>query len=104
VRPCMHLLTFIVLIYPVAAQATLCDQQIALAERVLQQAYPDISLAESSAAKLHRQPTQQSVQNANAEAINELEAAVAQAQKLNAEGKDSECTATLEKFLHPGLR
>lgn len=63
------------------------------------------SARESSAARLHRQPTLQSVEQAAAEAGKTVETALAFARQLEAEGLDAECTAMLQKIEPPsGLR
>ena len=93
----------LILIYPALAHATSCDAQIARAEVQSRQAQPNVWLPESTAAKLHHQPTQQSLRQADTEAKDELNAALVRARKLNSEGKDSECIATLDKFLLPGV-
>jgi hypothetical protein len=96
-------------ICPLAAHAESCGAQILRLETVLSQAQANRRLApsapESTAARLHRQPTPQTVTEAQSESDKQLAAALALARKLNAEGKDSECTAALEKFALPlGVR
>jgi hypothetical protein len=89
------------LICPFGADAAQCSAQIARAETVLNQAQPDqqIELPESTAALRHRQPTQESVANAENEAENKLKAALALARRFDSEGKDSECAGVLEEVL-----
>jgi hypothetical protein len=55
------------------------------------------SAPESSAARLHRQPTTQSVEQAASEAEKAVETALALARKLESEGLDAECAAMLKK-------
>jgi hypothetical protein len=59
------------------------------------------SAPESAGALLHRQPTPETVGRAQNEAEKNTGAAMALARKLNAEGKDSECLAALEKVAVP---
>lgn len=56
------------------------------------------SAPESSAARLHRQPTAQSVEQAATEAEKTVETALALARKLQSEGLDAECAAMLKKI------
>jgi hypothetical protein len=56
------------------------------------------SAPESSAARLHRQPTVQSVEQAASEAEKTVETALAFGRKLEAEDLDAECTAMLQKI------
>jgi len=97
----------IVLISPIAAHAAPCSEQIARVEMVLSQAQANQQIAptapESRAARLHRQPTPETVGKAETVAKDKVEAAVALARKLDSEGKDSECIATLEKALPLGV-
>lgn len=101
----MRALIFIsaAMICPGVAHATMCDAQIARAQPVLREAQASITLPQSTGAQLHHQPTRQSVANADSEARLRLTAALAQAEKLNSQGKDAECLAVLEKLLPPGL-
>jgi hypothetical protein len=94
----------IVLLWPLTAQAISCKEEIARAEDQLRQAEPQVTLPESTDAKLHRQPTQETVAKAEAEGENDLKAALARARKLDKEGKDSECVAALDRLLLPSLR
>jgi len=90
---------------PVAAQAGRCSAEIARVEMVLRQARTNRqvvpSAPESTAARLHRQPTPQTVAKAEAEAERKADAALALARKLDSEGKNSECIAALEKVALP---
>jgi hypothetical protein len=82
---------------PAAAYASPCGDQIAKLEAA-QADLGDVPYARQSiGAQLHRQPTPGAVANAESEARSRLNAALADARKLNSEGKDSECFATLEK-------
>jgi mono/diheme cytochrome c family protein len=56
------------------------------------------SAPESSAARLHRQPTAQSVEQAATEVEKTVETALAFARKLQSEGLDAECAAMLKKI------
>jgi hypothetical protein len=60
-----------------------------------------LSAPESAGALLHRQPTPESVARAETEAEKNIDAILALARKLDAEGKDSECVAALEKVAVP---
>ena len=86
---------------PSAAQAGSCRAEITRLELVLSQARASGqavgSTPESSAARLHRQPTAQSVEQAASEAEKTVETALALARKLESEGLDAECAAMLKK-------
>jgi hypothetical protein len=86
---------------PTSAQAGPCRAEIARLELALSQARANRqvvgSASESSAARLHRQPTPQSLGQAAAEAEKTVETALVFARKLEAEGMDAECTAMLKK-------
>jgi hypothetical protein len=84
-----------VLIGPVAAHATPCGDQIARLEAAQSEVVP--YTRQSVGAQLHHQPTPGTVSNAESEAKRQLSAALAAARKLDSEGKDSECIATLDK-------
>jgi thioredoxin-like negative regulator of GroEL len=90
---------------PVVADAAACSAEIARLEMVLSQAQSDRQVAasapESVAARLHHQPTPETVGKATAEAEENVEAAFAAARKLESEGKDTECVATLAKVAVP---
>jgi hypothetical protein len=63
------------------------------------------SAPESSAARLHRQPTPQSVAQATTEAEKGIETALLLARKLESEGMEPECTAMLKEVELPsGIR
>jgi len=89
-----------------AAQKGSCRAEITRVELVLGQARARGqragNLPESSAARLHRQPTVQSVEQAASEAEKTVETALALARKLEAEGLDAECAAMLGKIEPPG--
>ncbi len=53
--------------------------------------------AESTAARLHRQPTPSSVERAESEAEDNLEKTLTLARKLASDGKDADCLAALKK-------
>jgi mono/diheme cytochrome c family protein len=90
---------------PVAAPVRPCSAEIARVEMVLDQAQANRqtlpSARESAAARLHRQPTPQTVAKAEAEAKKKIDAALALARKLDSEGKDTACVAALEKIALP---
>jgi hypothetical protein len=56
------------------------------------------SAPESIGAMLHHQPTQESVARAQSESEKRVEASLALARTLRAEGKRSKCIATVEQF------
>jgi hypothetical protein len=60
------------------------------------------SAPESIGAMLHHQPTQESVARAQSESEKRVEASLALARTLRAEGRRSKCIATVEQF--PTLR
>jgi hypothetical protein len=90
---------------PSAAKPGLCPTEIARIESLLNQARANGKIVgtvpESTAARLHRQPTLQSVARATSEAEKDMETALAFAQKLEAEGLDAECAAMLQKVEPP---
>ncbi len=83
-------------------QAGSCRAEITRLELLLTQAHASGqnigSVPESSAARLHRQTTAQSVEQAATEAEKTVETALALARKLQSEGLDAECAAMLEKI------
>jgi hypothetical protein len=87
------------------AQAVPCSLEIARLEMVLDQAKADRKVVgtapESAAARLHRQPTPQTVQRAATEAEKTVETALLLARKFYSEGMDAKCIATLEKVALP---
>lgn len=91
---------------PVAAQPGSCQAEIAHLESRLSELRANGqaigSAPESSAARLHRQPTAQSVKQAASEAEKTVETALAMARKLGFEGLDAECAAMLKK-VEPSL-
>jgi mono/diheme cytochrome c family protein len=94
---------------PAAAQAGPCSERIARAETALGEARARrqsvASTSESRAARLHRQPTPNTVRRAEAEAQEQIDAALMLARKLNAQHKEAECLAAIEKLgLQLGLR
>jgi hypothetical protein len=90
---------------PVAAQEGSCRAEITRLELLLSQArasgQPVGNVPESSAARLHRQPTVQSVKQAESEAEKTVETALALARRLESEGLDAECIAMLKKVEPP---
>ncbi len=86
---------------PPVPQTESCGAKIVRVESLLDQARASGravgSVAESSAARLHRQPTAQSVKQAASEAEQTVEGALALARRMKAQGLDAECAAMLEK-------
>jgi mono/diheme cytochrome c family protein len=94
---------------PSAAQPGSCRVSIARIELLLKQAHtsgqPAASGPESRAARLHHQPTTQSVEQAESEAEKDTETALAFARRLEAKGLEAECAAMLQNVeLSLGLR
>jgi len=87
---------------PPATRPELCRSEIARVELLISKARASgqaVGTApESSVARLHRQPTVKSVDQAKGEAEKNVETALAFARELEAEGLDAECTATLQKI------
>lgn len=87
---------------PAAVQAGSCRAEITRLELLLTQARASGrgagSALESSAARLHRQPTPQSVEQGASEAEKAVETALALARKLESEGLDAECAVMLKKI------
>jgi mono/diheme cytochrome c family protein len=90
---------------PAAAQEGSCRAETTRLELLLSQArasgQPVGNVPESSAARLHRQPTVQSVEQAESTAEKTVETALALARKLESEGLDAECSAMLKKVEPP---
>ena len=86
-------------IAPSAAPPGSCHAEIAHLESLLRQTNrgPIGSAPESSAARLHRQPTLQSVEQAGRQAEKNVETTLAFARRLEAEGLDAECAAMLQR-------
>jgi hypothetical protein len=103
----MRSLIALVLIYSITAHAAPCSEQIARMEMALRQTQTVRRVVptaeESSAARLHRQPTPKTVATAETGARDKVEAALELARKLGSEGRDSECIAVLEKALPLGV-
>src|SRR3984957_8024451 len=100
---------FAVLLYTAPAHAGPCSDEIARLETVLNQAKaerePALSAPETLGARLHRQPTPQSVEKATTGAEEKVELALAAARKLDSEGKDAAYMATLADVAGPlGVR
>ena len=91
------LLSLAVVACPVAAYASPCGDQIARLEAAQNGLGEAPYARQSIGAQLHHQPTPGAVANAESEARTRLNAALADARKLNSEGKDSECLISLEK-------
>lgn len=90
---------------PDAGRAESCGEQIARLEAAQSAARVVPYARQSVAAQMHRQPTPGSVATAESEAQRNFDAALAGAKKLNAEGKEAECIAALEKAgVPPGAR
>ena len=92
---------------PAAAGASdaKCRTEIAHLETVLSQARAKRQAVgsgpELSAARLHHQPTPESVERAATEAEKTIETALVLARKLESEGLDAECVAMLKKVELP---
>jgi len=90
---------------PSAAQVGSCRTEIARLELVLSQAHASGQAVgnapESSAARLHRQPTVESVARAASEAEKTVETVLVFARKLEARGLDAECASMLRKVQLP---
>ena len=85
----------------VAARATTCGERIAKLEMELRQAEADrrvLGARESTSATMHRQPTPESIAEAEARVQEYVESRLETAKKLNSEGKESECFAALGRF------
>lgn len=86
---------------PPAVEAGSCRTEITHLESALSKARASGqavgSAPESSAARLHRQPTAQSLEQASREAETNIETALALARKLESGGLDAECVAMLKK-------
>ena len=83
------------------AHATSCGERIAKLETDLRQADADrrvLSARESVSATMHRQPTPESIANAEMQVREHLASRLEAARKLNSEGKESECLAALGRF------
>jgi mono/diheme cytochrome c family protein len=87
---------------PSEPSSTLCRDQITRVESLLNRARASGQVAgsepQSSAARLHRQPTAKSVEQAASEAEKTLETVLALARKLDSEGLDAECAGMLKKI------
>jgi mono/diheme cytochrome c family protein len=90
---------------PSAAQVGSCRTEIAHLESVLSRAQASGQVVgnapESSAARLHRQPTVESVERAVSEAEKTVETVLVFARKLESKGLDAECAAMLKKVELP---
>jgi len=100
---------YLVSLRKLPAAAGPCSAEITRVEMVLKQARVNRQLApsapESTAARLHRQPTPQTVAKAEIDAEKQVDAALARARKFGSEGNDAECIAALEKVALPlGVR
>jgi len=85
---------------PGAASTTSCGREIEKYEQIMRQARADgrSSNPESTAARLHRQPTPGSVAQAEQTAREDIEAVLVSARKLDAAGKQDECNALVNKI------
>jgi hypothetical protein len=59
------------------------------------------SAPETVGARLHHQPTPETVAEAETEAEKRVDAALRLARELNSEGKESQCLVTIEKVALP---
>jgi hypothetical protein len=98
-------LIFVCVVSPSPGWATACSQEINRTELSLEKArienafVPD--MPESTYAKMHRQPTEETVANARAEAMQTAEQALIIARKQDAEGEEDECLTTMKIFTSP---
>jgi len=87
------------------AQAGPCSMEIDRLETALNKAEMNAgvigSAPESATARLHRQPTPQTVAQAEVEARKKIETALALARRLESEGKDAGCVAALKDVALP---
>jgi hypothetical protein len=94
-----------ILLSAVPANAGPCSAEITRLEMVLSRAQSDrqvvVSAPETTDARLHHQPTPETVGKATTEAEKKVEAALAAARKLEAEGKDAQCMDTLADIAVP---
>lgn len=85
---------------PNAPHADRCSTEIARVAALLSKAQANRKIApsapESTAARLHRQPTPETVTKAETDAEKKVDAALTLARKLDADGKESECVTALE--------
>jgi hypothetical protein len=92
----------LVSVWPVfAARATTCGERIVKLQTELRQAEADrrvLSARESNSATMHRQPTPESIANAETQVREHLADRLEAARKLNSQGKESECFAALGRF------
>jgi Ca2+-binding EF-hand superfamily protein/mono/diheme cytochrome c family protein len=83
-------------------QTKSCSAEIARLEPKLNQARTNRAVVgsypESTAARLHRQPTPRTVERAETEAERAIEKTLALARQLESDGKDSECMAAVKKI------
>jgi len=89
---------------PTTQAGTACSAEITRLAAALSKAQANTvigSAPESTAARLHRQPTPQTVAQAETEAQKKVEATLTVARRLDSEGKDAECIATLKKIAFP---
>ena len=93
------------LLIPNLAQADKCHDEIARAQKLIEQAkagaaeVPD--LPQSDFATMHRQPTRESIAQAKGEATERASALLDQARKQEAEGHPAECLKTLRTIVMP---
>jgi mono/diheme cytochrome c family protein len=81
-----------------------CAAQITRIETALRQARGQSTVGsapESNAARMHRQPTPDTVSRAETEATKNFETTLAAAKKLGAAGKEAECLAVLKDVAAP---
>lgn len=90
---------------PQATTVGSCRAEITRVESLLNKARAGGQIVrtapQSTAARLHRQPTRQSVEQATNEIQKSVETALAFGRKLEAEGLDTECAAMLQKVEPP---
>lgn len=98
-------LIFVCVVSASPGWATACSQEIdrtelSLAKARIEDAFvPD--MPESTYAKMHRQPTEETVANARAEAMRTAEQTLVAARNQDAEGKEDECLTTMKVLASP---
>jgi hypothetical protein len=83
---------------PVWADVSPCTDRLAQIEHFMRQPKVSPSAQQAVVAQLHHQPTLQSIESAGEEARAEVEALLARAKLLDAEGKVAECMNIVSKL------
>jgi hypothetical protein len=98
IRAALFVPAAVVVICPAVVHAGPCGENIARLEAAQRDSRIVPNMRQSVAAQLHHQPTPGTVANAESKAKKELDEALVVARKLDSEGKESECMATLQKL------